>query len=292
MRYVRKADRPYVLAMILPAIVFLAAMTAFPMTFILFASLSKWSLMRNPMPSFQGLGNYMRMFSDAYFWQSLGITLFFTIACLVIETVLGVLVSLLINREFRLRGLARSIILIPMMLTPAVIALMWRVLFNPQFGIINYLLESIGLKGPLWLADPKLSLISLCLVDIWEWTPFMGLSALAALQSIPKEIHESSHIDGASGFATLWHITLPLIRPVLFISASFRLGALLRWFDTFYVMTAGGPGRSTENLPMYIYKTGFFYYDMGYSAALAFALLVLTIVVSYGFVKASQIENA
>lgn len=101
--------------------------------------------MRNPMPFFQGLANYVRMASDAYFWQSLGVTLFFTAVCLVVETAFGVLISLLINREFHLRGVARSIILIPMMLTPAVIALMWRVLFNPQFGIINFFIESTGL---------------------------------------------------------------------------------------------------------------------------------------------------
>ncbi|MCX7027392.1 MAG: sugar ABC transporter permease [Spirochaetes bacterium] len=291
MTSIRKADRTTVVAMLLPSILFLACMTVVPMFFILYASFSDWNLMRSPTPSLKGVGNYVRLFFDPYFWQSLGVSLCFTIICLVAETVLGVLIALLINRNFKFRGIARSIILIPMMLTPAVIAMIWRVLLNPQFGIINYMLQSLGLDGPLWLADPTLALISLCVVDIWEWTPFMALSALAALQSVPNEVIESGYIDGASDSVIFWNIILPLIRPVVFISASFRLGALLRWFDTFYVMTAGGPGRSTENLPMYIYKSGFFYYDMGYSSALAFVLLVLTVVVSLGFVKSSQIDR-
>jgi ABC-type sugar transport system permease subunit len=288
---VKKSDRVAMLVMLFPAVLVLLLVTAFPMMYVLYASFSKWNLTKNAYPVITGMQNYARLFTDAYFYESLGISCLFTGVTLVLEVILGIVVALLLFRSFWGRGVVRSAVLIPMMITPAVIGLIWRILLNPQFGIINYALSQFGIPGPLWLASSSMSLFSIIMVDVWEWTPFMTLSVLASLQSRSQDQVESALIDGANGLQIFRFITLPHIQPVLFIAGSFRLGALLRWFDTIYVMTAGGPGRSTTNLPMYIYQQGFFYLEMGYSSTIAVFLVALTISVTWGFVKRSHIEE-
>jgi multiple sugar transport system permease protein len=288
---VRESDRISFFVLLLPAVLFLFLITVFPTLYVVYASLSKWNLTKNPYPLLSGFQNYQHLFTDVYFFESLGVTCIFTASSLIIEIILGILIALLLFRSFIGRGVARSVILMPMMITPAVVGLMWRILYNPQFGIINFLLSCFGIKGPLWLASTSMALLSIIFVDVWEWTPFIALSVLASLQTRSQDQVESALIDGANGLQIFRYVTLPHIQPVVFIAGSFRLGALLRWFDTIYVMTAGGPGRSTENLPMYIYKTGFFYLDMGYSSAIAVFLLCLTMMVTLSFVKKSKIDK-
>jgi multiple sugar transport system permease protein len=290
LKEMRQSDRIAMLIMLLPAVLFLFLVTAFPTMYVVYASLSKWNLTKSAYPVISGFQNYSHLFTDSYFFESLGVTCVFTATSLVVEIILGILVALLLFRSFHGRSIARSAVLMPMMVTPAVVGLMWRILYNPQFGIINFILGCFGFTGPLWLASTSMALISIILVDVWEWTPFVALSVLASLQTRSQDQVESARIDGANKVQIFRYITLPHIQPVVFIAGSFRFGALLRWFDTIYVMTAGGPGRSTENLPMYIYKTGFFYLDMGYSSAIAVLLLCLTMLVTLGFVKQSRID--
>jgi multiple sugar transport system permease protein len=288
---IRKSDQIAFFILLLPAVLFLFLITVFPTLYVVYASLSKWNLTKNPYPLLSGFLNYKHLFTDLYFFESLGVTCIFTVSSLILEIILGILIALLLFRSFVGRGIARSIILMPMMITPAVVGLMWRILYNPQFGIINFVLSCFGIKGPLWLASTSMALLSIIFVDVWEWTPFIALSVLASLQTRSQDQVESALIDGANGLQIFRYVTLPHIQPVVFIAGSFRLGALLRWFDTIYVMTAGGPGRSTENLPMYIYKTGFFYLDMGYSSAIAVFLLCLTMMVTLSFVRQSKIDK-
>lgn len=291
MQGINRQDRKAAWTMLAPAVIFLFFVTAVPMLFVLYASFSDWNLIRNATPELSGFGNYVKMFTDPYFYNSVGVTLIFTVVSLVLEIILGILVALLLFRNFRGRGALRSFVLIPMMITPSVVGLIWRIMFNSDFGIINFLLTSIGLPAPQWLSTSNMALASIILVDVWEWTPFVALSVLASLQTRSQDQVESARIDGANALQIFRFITYPHIQPVVYIAGSFRLGALLRWFDTIYVMTAGGPGRSTQNLPMYIYQTGFFYLNMGYSATIAVFLLVLTITVTYGFVKQSKIDS-
>jgi multiple sugar transport system permease protein len=261
------------------------------MLFLFYISFTEWNLIDNASPIFSRLKNYIDLLGDVNFRHSLRLTVIFTVISLVIEVVLGVLIALLFNNKFKGWTVMRSFLLIPMMSTAAVMGLTWRILYNPQFGIINYILSLFNINGPIWLGNPKLALFSLILVDVWEWTPFMALSSLAALQIVPKEPIESAKIDGADSFSLFRYIILPMILPVILIAASFRLGSLLRWFDTFYTMTAGGPGRATENLGMYLWRTGFYYFNLSYAAAGSVILIVLTIFVTYGFVKASRMDQ-
>ena len=288
---VRASDRRFLWGMLAPAVFFLFVVTAIPTGYVLYASFSKWNLTRAAAPRLTGFDNYIKLFTDEYFYNSLRITAEFTIISLILEMVLGTAIALLLFRRFRGRGVLRSLILLPMMVTPAVIGLMWRIMLNSDFGIINYIISLFGGKGPNWLSTETMAMVTIIMVDVWEWTPFVALSVLAALQTRSQDQVEGALIDGANTIQIFRYITYPHIQPILFISGSFRLGALLRWFDTIYVMTAGGPGRSTQNLPMYIYQTGFYYMNMGYSAAIAVFLLALTVVVTWGFVKRSQIEE-
>jgi len=292
--YISRNDCKTYWGMLSPAVITLVLITIIPMVFILYTSMSDWNLIDRSSPLFLGfrfLKNYRELFKDENFWHALYVTVVFTIASLVIEVILGVILALLFNREFKGWTVMRSFLLIPMMSTPAVIGLAWRILYNPQFGIINYFLSLFNINGPCWLSNPKLALFSIILVDVWEWTPFMALSTLAALQIMPKEQIESAKIDGADTFSLLRYIILPMILPVILISASFRLGSLLRWFDTFYTMTSGGPGRVTENLGLYLWRTGFYYFNVSYAAACAVVLIIVTVILTYIFVKASKIEK-
>jgi multiple sugar transport system permease protein len=288
---IRQSDRATFFIMLLPAIFFLFLITVFPTLYVVYASLSKWNLTKNSYPVLSGFQNYKHLFTDLYFFESLIVTCIFMVSSLILEIVFGVLIALLLFRSFLGRTVIRSVVLMPMMVTPAVVGLMWRILYNPQFGIINFILSCLGIKGPLWLASTSMALLSIIIVDVWEWTPFVALSVLASLQTRSQDQVEGALIDGANGLQIFRYVTLPHIRPVVFIAGSFRLGALLRWFDTIYVMTAGGPGRSTENLPMYIYKTGFFYLDMGYSSSIAVFLLCLTMLITFGFIRQSRIDE-
>lgn len=291
MQELNKQDRTAGIAMLAPAVMFLIMMTAIPLTYVLYASLSDWNLTRSAVPHLSGFGNYAKMFADSYFYNAIRVTAYFSVSSLILEIVLGTMIALLLFRNFSGRGIVRSFMLIPMMITPAVIGLIWRIMLNSDFGVISFILTSFNIDAPSFLSDPRTALPSLIAVDVWEWTPFISLSVLAALQSRSHDQVESALIDGASSVKIFRYITFPHIQPVLFIAASFRMGALLRWFDTIYVMTAGGPGRATQNLPMYIYQTGFYYLNMGYSAALAVFLLVLTIGITYFFVHRSKISD-
>ena len=291
MEKLRAPDKRFLWFMLAPAVFFLIMVTAVPTGYVLFTSLSKWKLTSSAVPQLSGFQNYAKLFADEYFYNALRVTSIFTVVSLTLETIFGIMVALLLFRQFRGRPLLRSLILLPMMITPAVIGLMWRIMLNSDFGIINYIISLIGAKGPNWLASETMAMVTIIMVDVWEWTPFVALSVLAALQTRSQDQIEGALIDGANGFQIFRYITFPHIQPVLFIAGSFRLGALLRWFDTIYVMTAGGPGRSTQNLPMYIYQTGFYYMNMGYSAAIAMILLLLTVALTYIFVKRSKIDK-
>lgn len=291
MQPMNSQDKKVAMSMLLPAVIFLLVVTALPMLYVLRSSFSTWKLSKSAFPTNWTLKSWGQLFSDPSFSNSLWVTARFTVISLVFEIVLGVVLALLLCRNFPGRAIVRSFVLIPMMITPTVIGLIWRIMLNSDFGIVNYLLSKIGFNPPAWLADTSTALLSLIVVDIWEWTPFVALSVMASLQNRPLDQVEAAYIDGANSIQIFRYITIPHIQPVLFIAASFRLGALLRTFDTFYVMTSGGPGESTQNLPMYIYNVGFRYMKMGYSSVLSVFLMIVTIIITYFFVYRSKVEE-
>jgi len=213
--------------------------------------------------------------------------------CSAFEFFLGLGLALLLDQPFRGRGLFRAILLIPMMLPPVVVGVVWRLMYNPDFGAINGTLKGAGVntEALTWTASPGLALASVIAVDIWQWTPFMFLILLAGLQAIPQEPYEAAMIDGSNWWQTFCHVTLPMLKPAILIALLLRTMDLLRVFDQIFILTGGGPGFATETVSLYIYRAAFRFADFGYAAAMSFVLLALTNVISLIYIRFLQAKE-
>src|ERR1041385_2428611 len=240
------------------------------------------------------LEHFTRLISDGFFLAALGHTLLYAAAALTFEFLLGLGLALLVDRPLRGRGLFRALLLVPMMLPPVVVGVVWRLLLNPDFGAINGTLRRFGIstEALTWTASPKLALLSVIAVDVWQWTPFVFLVLLAGLQAIPEEPYEAALIDGSSRWQTFWHVTLPLLKPSILIVLLLRTMDLLRVFDQIFILTEGGPGFATETISLYIYRTAFRFFDFGYASAMSFVLLALTNVISTIYIRFLQTKQA
>ena len=263
-----------------PAVLVLALVMAFPVVYTLYMSLQTWEFSAQSPPAFAGLANYVRMFTaDNRFWPAVARTFSFTILAVVVETVLGVAIALIFNRQFVGKGLIRTIFLFPMVATPVAIALVWATMLDPNLGILNYGIRSLGLAPAPWASSQEWVIPTLALVDIWEWTPFISLITLAGLSSLAPEPYEAARIDGASARQVLFNITLPLLRPTIIVAVLFRVIDALKTFDIIEVITQGGPAFASETLNIFIFSNAFNYYHLGYASAVLvfFFLLVMGI---------------
>jgi multiple sugar transport system permease protein len=257
-----------------PALVTIFALLVFPTLYNAYVSLFNWYIARPA--EWIGLGNYGEMLlRDERFWEAVGRTAYLTLLTVPPELVLGTAIAVLLRQRIPGRALLRVLFMLPMVATPVAMALVWSMLLTPTGGLVNYLLERLGLPPSLWATHPDTVMPSLALVDIWQWTPMVTLIAIAGLESMPLEPLEAAVIDGASRWQAFRAITLPLLRPSLAVAAMFRTIDGLKSFDVIYVMTQGGPGTSSETLNVYIYQMGFNYLHLGYSSALIMVLLAL-----------------
>ncbi|HTU03600.1 MAG TPA: sugar ABC transporter permease [Candidatus Sulfotelmatobacter sp.] len=270
----------------LPAALTIGALIFFPLAFNVYMSLQSWFVSSTTPPAFVGLKNYLEIFGkDARFWNAVWITVKFTGVSVVLQLALGLAIALYLHREFTGRGLVRTVMLLPMVSTPAAVALIWVVMFNPSLGILNYFLTSVGLPPLLWLGHPRTALASLIFMDTWKWTPFMTLILHAGLQSLPVTPFEAARIDGASRWQLFHYVTLPLLRPSIAVALIFRTMDSLKTFDTIYVMTEGGPNNATEILNLYTFQSGFKYFHLGYASALAVVLVGFVFAVNLILIK-------
>jgi multiple sugar transport system permease protein len=274
----RTAARLEPYALLLPALIVLLLLVIFPTLFLFYLSLSRWDIM-TAVPRFIGLGNFREMFfDDLMFRESVRISAVFTIGAVVVEYALGLALAVALNRKLPGLGIIRTLLIVPMAMTPVVTGLVWRMLYDPTFGMINYLLSLIGLTGQAWVAQSSTALYALMVVDIWQWTPFVFLVLTAGLQSLPNEPFEAARVDGASRWQTFWQITFPLLWPVSLLVILLRTIDAWKVFDIVYAVTKGGPGTATQTLNFYSYTKGFQWFDLGYAAALiVVVLLVATI---------------
>lgn len=226
---------------------------------------------------FVGTENFERAFTDPRVWNGVRNTFYFTFTAVPLQLLLGIAIAVLFNRDFLGKGLARTVILLPMVATPVAIALIWALMFNPSLGVLNYFLESLGLPRSLWVAQSNLAIPSLVLVDTWQWSPMIALILLAAMQSVPAEHYEAARIDGASGWQSFWHITIPGIRSAIVVALILRSVDALKTFDIIYVITEGGPGTASETLNVLAFKTGFQFFHAGYAATLLILLMFLVL---------------
>ncbi len=264
-----------------PAILVLVLIMAFTVAYTLYMSLQKWEFSAISPPDFIGVKNYVTMFTaDSRFWPAVWRTFYFTIVAVGVETVLGVAIALIFNREFVGKGLIRTVFLFPMVATPVAIALVWATMFNPSLGVLDYFLHVLGLPTALWTSSPETVVPALALVDIWEWTPFITLITLAGLSALPTEPYEAARIDGASAPQMLFYITLPLLRPTIVVAVLFRIIDALKTFDIIQVITQGGPAFSSETLNIFIFSNAFNYYHLGYASAVLVFFFILVMGIS------------
>lgn len=258
---------------LLPAILWILAFTIFPLLYAVYTSLHAYRFGR--IAGFVQLQNFERLIRDSNLHSALFVTVQFVIAAVTIEMVLGFALALLVHREFRLRGLVRTAMILPLFATPVAIGYLAITIFYERNGPVNLLLRSLfNLEIP-WLSEPRWALISVILVDIWQWTPFVFLISLAALQTLPDELYEAAQIDGAGSFSALRYITLPLMAPTLWLILLLRLVEAFKVFDIPVSLTLGGPGRATEVFSLFTYRTAMRFFDFGYAAAQGFLLLVI-----------------
>lgn len=263
-----------------PSLLAFLLILGFPIAFVLYVSLHDWPISPTIPATFLGLGNYVALLWSPRFWGSLWITFYFTALAVGGELLFGFAVALLFHRDFRGRGLARVILIMPMAATPVAMSLIWNMMMDPTLGMLNYLLSWLRIPPLLWAADPRWAIPSLALIDVWFWTPFMALIISAGLQTIPEEIVESARLDGATAIRLFRHITLPLVRPHLVMAVILRTILALKTFDHIFVITGGGPLRASETLNLYTFLEGFEFFHMGYASALAVALTLVILAVS------------
>ncbi len=258
----------------------------FPLIYTLVLSLQQYNLTNPTLRGFVGLKNYWEMIINKRFWMALGRSLYYTFFSVGLSFIIGFITALILSKkEIIGNNIFRSIFLIPMIIAPMVIGSTFRYLLNPSFGIVNYLLQLIGLPKLAFLGNSSLALNSLIMVDIWQWTPFMILVLLAGFESLPKEPFEAAQIDGANFWQELVYITIPLLKPIISIAVLIRTMDAFRAFDKIFMMTSGGPGSSTETLSFYVYKVGFQYFKMGDAAAMGIFMLYFVVFLSWLYMK-------
>ena len=262
-----------------PALVATFALIVFPWLFTLYMSVHDWDA--GGAGAFVGLGNYAGMLADERFQLSVIRTLYYTVLTVVAPLVLGTIAAVLLHRQFRFRGLVRGIFLLPMMATPVAVALVWAMMFHPQYGVLNYLLEVVGLPPSLWVYAPETVIPALALVETWQWTPFCMLIVLGGLAAIPTDPYESANIDGANTWQMFRHITLPLVMPFILIAGVLRTIDALKAFDTIYPITQGGPGVASETINIYLYLQAFSYTHVGNASAVVVLFMAMILVLAY-----------
>jgi multiple sugar transport system permease protein len=232
-----------------------------------------------------GVDNYAKALTNDQFWHSVAMTGVFTVASVSLSLVLAILLALLFNRKLPGFVLMRSIILIPMLITPIAVGLTWRIMMMPELGVLNYVLGLVGVDPLLWVSSRQTAMLSIVLIDVWQWSPFMFIIIFAGLKSLPRSPFESAAIDGAGPFTTFWLITLPMLKPVIVIATLLRLLDAIRTYDTVYIVTRGGPDFATDLISVYLQRVNFRFFDLGYGAAASWLILILVLIVALIFVN-------
>ena len=261
-----------------PAAIVVAAVIVFPWIFTLFMSVHDWKV--TGATPFVGLANYAKMLVDDRFQWAILRTLYFTAASVIAPVILGVWAAVCFSAKFRLRGVARTVFVLPMMATPVAISLVWTMMFHPQLGVLNYILSLVGIPPSAWVYSSSTVIPTLVMVETWQWTPLVMLVVLGGLASLPQDPYEAARLDGATSWQMFRHITYPLVWPFIVIAAVIRMIDALKAFDTIYVITLGGPGTSSETLNILLYQTAFAYYDLGYGSAMVVVFFVLILLIS------------
>ena len=264
---------------IIPTILFLVVFNIFPLIYSLGYSFTDFRASANAPANFVGLQNYRELLNDPFIWNNFAITAKYVIVSVAGQVFVGFGTAMLLNRNIPFKGLLTTLLLLPMMLSMAVVGLFWKLLYDPSFGIINY---ALGLGSFEWLSDPDMALYAVAITDIWMWSPFVMLLSLAGLSAVPKHLYEAAAIDRAGPFYTFFRITLPLVAPILMIAIIFRTMEAFKTFDLAYILTSQP---TTEVISIRLYKMAFQEWQTGMSCALAYIVLIMVLAITNIYVK-------
>lgn len=280
--YTAKANRLTPYLFLAPAVVILSVALLYPIGYMIYASLLDWNpSQRIGEAEFVGLRNYIGLLSDDAFRESFWVTIKFSAVVVTLEMAIGVGLAMLLDRNIRGMSVLRTIFILPMMIAPIVVGMMWRYMYHPTVGIFNRTLKSLGLEPVPWLSDGSWAFASVVIADVWQWTPFIFILSLAALQSLPQSTLEAARIDGANNWQQIIHIKLPLMMPVLIVTLLLRLIDAFKVLEVILVLTNGGPGLSTEILALRISRTAAEFRELGEAAAMSNYLLILLLVLTF-----------
>ena len=287
MKFVKEKNGGIFFYMIIaPAVLFMIWLTVYPVINVIYLSFFDYDFFSGTK-NFAGIENYLQVIGDKLFQRAFLNTMVFSVSATIAEVSLGTLLAFIFYRQFRGKKLFMTIVIFPMMLSTMVVCAVWRILYHYDIGLLNYLVSSAGLEPVGWLINKNMAMISIIIVDIWQWTPFAFIIMNAAMSSIPSEIFEAAQIDGAGSFKTAFKITLPILTSQIFLILMLRTIDTFKLFGKVYALTQGGPGNSTETVSYYIYREGFSYFNMGKASAAS--LCVLLVIASFSFIYIRQI---
>jgi multiple sugar transport system permease protein len=284
-------DRRLKFIFLAPAMLALVALTAFPSAYMFVAAFVKFDPSAPLSSEFIWFDNFLRLLTDDKFHNALINTAVFSVVAVSLEFVLGLSFALLVDTYIRRANFVKTLLILPMMMPTIVVAIAWKLMYQPQFGVINSLLQDIGLPPLLWASSMSTAMLSIILVDIWEWTPFIFLMCLAGLSSLPIEPFEAAELDGASAFQKFRDLTLPFLKPVIVVTLLLRIMDAFRLFDQVFVLTVGGPAGATETLSFYLYKVTFRFFDIGYAAAISLFMMFVALQIAGWMLKRTSLDE-
>ncbi len=273
-----------------PSLIILGLLTIFPIIFLFVLSFTSWSLLVPGSFQFSFVNYFDRMINDSNFIHSLKITFYYIIVNTFFQMILGFTIAFLLFRYTKLK-LLRPIIIIPMLVPPAVVGLMWKMMFIPNLGGIDYYLGLLGIPAIDWLSNPMTALFAVTIASVWEWTPFVIIVILAGLDSLPKSPIESAVIDGANTFHIIFYIIIPLLKPIILVVILLRIIESLAILPVVFMMTGGGPALATEAINLYAYHVGLEYLDIGYAASILVAFIFILLIFATPIILSSLKKN-
>jgi len=268
-----------------PAVLYMTVVGFYPLVYSIYISLTDYNPAQGQLGAFIGWDNYANAISDAQLWHSLILMALFTCLGVSLSLFLAILLALLFNKQLPGFLLLRTIVLIPMLVTPIAVGIIWRIMMNPGHGLLNFLLGFLGIDPQPWFGSRSAAFASVLLVDVWEWTPFLFIIILAGLRGLPTSPFEAAAIDGASSLRIFFNITLPMLRPVIIIAALLRIIDAARTYDTVFIITRGGPDFATDLASVYLQRVNFQFFNLGYGSALSWIMLLAILIVVLFFVK-------
>jgi multiple sugar transport system permease protein len=285
-----KVRRRAAFQFIAPAVILLAALNLFPFFYALWMSLHRMGLAAQAQPRWIGFGNYQQAFNDERIWAATLASATFVTGAVVVEIILGTAMAFVFNQKLRGLDYLRRVSILPVMVMPIVTALVWFYLFNPNFGLVNWLASFVGLEKRDWLTTDGLAMAGIIMADVWQWTPFVMLVVFAGLQSLPEYIFEAAKMDGLNRWQTLWRVTLPMLQPTILVVLLIRLVDSFKTMELVFIMTHGAG--STEILPYYVYLNAFVFRNLvGYAAVISLFMIILITIAAQLIAKRIRMEG-